>query len=168
MCSLCVAMNGILALCVFLTGYFMISPLFIFGVYLGKFFCGLLQTLSSNLSAFPTFLATAFYQPLAVSQSLGAQINPYTNTGHTEATLLLPASIFHQIISSNDQSTLLYCFCFWILFQTLVLSYFSIITDYNYCTSSSVYPYCVVSSSLHLFMLYFSTYIRISHPLSLL
>lgn len=121
MCSLCVAMNGILALCVFLTGYFMISPLFIFGVhpsvYLGKFFCGLLQTLSSNLSAFPTFLAAAFYQPLAVSQSLGAQINPYTNTGQTEARLLLPASIFHQIISSNDQSTLLYCFCFGILFH---------------------------------------------------
>ncbi len=39
-----------------------------------------LQVLSSNLSAFQTFLAAAFYQLLAVSQSLCAQINSHTNT----------------------------------------------------------------------------------------
>lgn len=56
-------------------GIFFISD---FGVersiYLGEFFYGLLQMLSSNLSVFQTFLAAAFYQSLAVSQSLSAQI----------------------------------------------------------------------------------------------
>lgn len=61
-------------------------------------FCGLLQTLSANLSAFfPTFLAAAAYQTLAVSLSLSAQINLCTNTGQTEPRLRLQSISLTQL-----------------------------------------------------------------------
>lgn len=70
--------------------------------YLGVFFGGLLQTLSSNLSTFSTFLGSGILSAVGCL-SLGAQINSCTNTGQTEARFLLPARIFRRMISYNDQ-----------------------------------------------------------------
>lgn len=69
--------------------------------------------LSSNLSAFQTFLAAALYLLLAVSQSVSAQINSPTNTlTHTGGRERFYVVFYFQ--QSNVEKTLNFLCSFWL------------------------------------------------------